>query len=265
MKPCLRPLVYGSGTCYKQGYKKGIETMLKKILLIFFLVIVVGLVLFFAINGSASRENGFRTVLDYQNGQWAEMDPIRNGIEVPLPQGGTITSYPYASFDPIGGSLPNDLSSVSPVEMVFSPLPPQLHDLLRGHASRILGGEIDSDTAVSSFYDTIERDPHRWLTLPDDFVAPAKIWARAVGRKEGRAARHSCWLKPALWDLGGYFLTSAALVVAVLKILRGEIQARGVMHAETAFDPLPFFDEVAGLVPDALPDSKLIRESFEWL
>jgi saccharopine dehydrogenase-like NADP-dependent oxidoreductase len=138
------------------------------------------------------QEKGIRTVLDYQVGQWMEVDPIRSGVEVPLPAGGVITSYPYVSRDPWFGSLPKDLSKVAPVEMFFSPLPPQLHDLLRKHTLRVYGGEIDSDTATNSFYDTVESDPRRWLTLPDDFVAPAKLWARAVGRKEGRAARSSC-------------------------------------------------------------------------
>jgi hypothetical protein len=37
------------------------------------------------------------------------------------------------------------------------------------------------------------------------------------------------------------------------------------MTAETAFDPLSFFDEVAAVLPVPLPDGRLIRESFEWL
>ena len=68
-----------------------------------------------------------------------------------------------------------------------------------------------------------------------------------------------------MWNINGFFLTSVALAAAVRKILRGEIQERGVMHAETAFEPLPFLDEAASLLPDLLPDGKLIDESFEWL
>jgi hypothetical protein len=68
-----------------------------------------------------------------------------------------------------------------------------------------------------------------------------------------------------MWNVGGYFLTSVALAVAVRKILRGEIQERGVMTAETAFEPLPFLDEAVSLLPDPLPDGKMIDESFEWL
>jgi len=211
------------------------------------------------------QDNGIRTVRVYHDGRWEETDPVRSGLDVPMTQGGTITSYPYASGDPLFGSLPRDLSTVSPVEMFFSPLPPQLHDVLREHALRVLGGDIDSDTATNSFYDTVESDPHRWLTLPDDFVPIPKLWARAVGRKEGRAARCSCWFTAPMWNVGGYFLIGAAQAVAVRKILRGEIRERGVMTAETAFEPLPFLDEVASLMPDSLPDGKLIGESFEWL
>jgi hypothetical protein len=68
-----------------------------------------------------------------------------------------------------------------------------------------------------------------------------------------------------VWEVGGYFLTGVALAAAVRLILRGQVQARGVMHAEKAFEPLPFLDEVASLIPDFLPDGKLIDESFEWM
>jgi hypothetical protein len=212
-----------------------------------------------------AQKNGIRTVCTYHDGRWVETDPVRSGLDVPLTQGGTITAYPYFSGDPLFPSLPRDLSTVSPVEIWFSPLPPQLHDLLREHALRVLGGKIDSDTATNSFYDTVESDPHRWLTLPDDFVPIPKMWVRAVGRKEGRAARCSCWFTAPMWNVGLYFLTSVALAVAVRKILRGEIRERGVMTAEMAFEPLPFFDEVVALMPDPPPDGKLIDESFEWL
>ena len=211
------------------------------------------------------QKNGIRTVLDYQAGQWVEMNPIKSGLEVPQSQSGTITSYPYASADPLWRSLPRDLSMMPPVEVFFSPLPPRLHGLLREYALRVLEGEIDSDSAIDSFYDSVERDPHRWLILLDDFVPIPKLWARAVGRKEGRAARCTCWFPPAMWSVGGYFLTSAALAAAVRKILRGEIRERGVMTAETAFEPQSFFDEVAAMLPEPPPDGKLIHESFEWL
>ena len=211
------------------------------------------------------QESGTKTVLDYQDGQWEDLDPIRCGLDVPLSPGGTIIAYPYLSSDPLFGSLPRDLARLSPVEMLFSPLPPQLHDVLRELSLRVLEGNIDPDAALNSFIDTAESDPHRYLTLPDDFVPISKTWARAVGRKEGRAARFSCCLTAPMWNVGGYFLTSVALVVAVRKILHGEIRERGVMTAETAFEPQSFFDEVVAVLPEPPPDGKLIGESFEWL
>jgi hypothetical protein len=68
-----------------------------------------------------------------------------------------------------------------------------------------------------------------------------------------------------MWDVGGYLITSAALVAAARKILRGEIRERGVMTAEAAFEPLSYFDEVVAVLPEPPPDGKLIDESFEWL
>ena len=37
------------------------------------------------------------------------------------------------------------------------------------------------------------------------------------------------------------------------------------MTAETAFEPQSFFDEVAALLPETLPDGEMIGESFGWL
>jgi hypothetical protein len=211
------------------------------------------------------QDHNVRTMHIYRSGWWIEMDPIRSGVQIPLQQGGTITAYPYSSTVPVFSGLPSDLSRVPPVEMAFSPFPPQLHDLLREQALRVIEGQIDSDSAVDALYNAIERDPHRWLTLPDDFSPVLKMWGRAVGRQGGRAARYTCWFTAPMWKVGGYFLTSVALVLAVHKILRGEIQVRGVMTAETTFELLSFFEDIVALLPDPPTDGKLIDGAFEWL
>ena len=211
------------------------------------------------------EKNGLRNVLDYQDGQWVEVDPTMSGLEVPLAERISIKSTPYFSGDDIWGQLPRGLSNLSPVEMSFSPLPPRLHALLRKHALSVLSEDIDSEAATNSFFEVVGRDPQSWLTYPPDFVLLPKMWVRAVGHKEGRAARHTSWLTAPMWNVGGFFLTSVALAVAVLKILRGEVQERGVMHAEIAFEPQSFFDEIGAMLPEPPPDGKLIGESFEWL
>lgn len=213
-----------------------------------------------------AQEAESRTVRTYQDGQWMDEDPLTNGLQAPLLQGGTVIAYPYGSYEPLFDSLPQDLARARPVEVWFTPFPSHLHDFFREQALRVSAGSVDPATALSSFYETIENDPERWLTVTDDFVAFSPDWVTSVGRKEGRAARYNCWLAPTLWDeQSAWFLTSVPLTVAVLSILSGETQERGVMTAETAFEPLSFFDEVVDLLPEPPPDGKLIGESFEWL
>ena len=210
-------------------------------------------------------ESGTKTALDFQDGEWVDLDPTTFGMDIPLLQGGTIFAYPYLSSAPLFGSLPRDLAKVSPVEMLFSPFPPQLHDVLRELSMDVLNGKVEPDAAIDSFLKTAQSDPDRYLTLPDDYRPIPKTWTCAVGRKAGRAARSSCWLTAPAWDVGGYLLTSVALAAAVLTILSGDVKKRGVLTAKEAFEPTAFFDNVAALLPEYLLDGKLINESFEWL
>jgi hypothetical protein len=213
-----------------------------------------------------TQQNKSRTVRVYHDSGWADQDPLTSGLQVPLSQGGTVTAYPYGSYDPIGGSLPDDLSRARPVQVWFSPFPPQLHDLFRKHALRVTAAYVDPVTAVNSFYETVETDPDRWLTVTEEFIAYPFQWVTAVGRKEKRAARYSCWMAPAMWiERNARLGNSAPLTAAVLRILRGEVREWGIMTAETAFKPLPFLNEVASLMPGPFPDGKLINGSFEWL
>ena len=214
-----------------------------------------------------ATEMGNRPVRTYQDGQWVDVDPVRTGVEVPLPQGDAVTAYPYGSTDPLFSTVvPLNVSRVPPVQVWFSPFPPQLADLLREHALRVTGGEVDAATAISSFFEIIESDPDRWLTLTGDFVAPPLLWVNATGSKGGRAARQMCWLSPSSWiESNNMSHTSVPLAVAALRILGGEIRERGVFWPNDAFEPLSFFDEVARLFPEPPPDGKLIGESFNWL
>ena len=213
-----------------------------------------------------AQETERRTARAYQDGRWVDVDPLTSGLQAPLPSGSTGTVFPYCSWSPLFDSLPQDLARERPLEVWFTPFPSPLHDLFREQALRVIAGDVDPATAMSSFYETMENDPGRWLTVADDFAAFSPDWVTALGSKDGRAARYNCWLAPALWnEQSAWFLTTVPLVVAVLSILRGETRELGVMTAETVFEPLPFFDEVVSLLPEPPPDGKLIGESFEWL
>lgn len=213
-----------------------------------------------------AHQSKSRTALTYQDGYWVEMDPLTNGLQVPLPHGGMVTAYPYVSIDPLFGSWPDDLATTSPVEMYFTPFPPQLHDFYRELIKRVSAGEIDPKSSINTFFETVEADPDRWLSVTDDFVAYPLDMVTAVGRKEGRAARYSCWLLPSMWiEKNAQHITSAPLTVTVLRILRGEIHEKGVNTAEKLFEPLPYLNEVASLLPELSPDGKILGESFDWL
>lgn len=213
-----------------------------------------------------AQQTESRTARVYQDGRWLDQDPLTSGLEAPLPQGGMGTAYPYGSYDPLFGSLPDDLSRVRPVQVWLGPFPPQLQGLFRERAKLVAAGDIDPTTALNSFCEMVESAPDRWLTVTTDFVAFPPQWVTSVGRKERRVARYSCWMTPAMWiERNARLWNSAPLAVAVIRILRGEIRERGVITAETAFEPLSFFDEVVAVLPARPPGGRLIDEAFEWL
>jgi len=73
-----------------------------------------------------AKETQSRTVRAYQDGQWVDVDSLTSGLQAPLPQGGTVTAYPFGSYDPLFDSLPQDLARAQPVEVWFTPFPSQL-------------------------------------------------------------------------------------------------------------------------------------------
>jgi hypothetical protein len=210
------------------------------------------------------QENGIKPIHVYRSGQWVEIDPAKEGWTVPSIDGGLSTAYPYYCCDDSWGSLPHDLSSAAPVEVGHSPFPPQLDSLLRDLSLRITKNDINAEMAVSHIFTVVGQNPQHWLTASDIFVPPAKMWVNAVGSKHGRAVRSTCYLSAPMWDVGGYFLTSVALAVSVVKILRREVHEPGVVTAEKAFDPQSFFDEVENYLPE-LAGEKMTGHSFEWL
>jgi hypothetical protein len=84
-----------------------------------------------------------------------------------------------------------------------------------------------------------------------------------TGSKDGRPARSTGRLHPLVES------TTIPLVVAALRILRGEVAARGVLPPEACFEPSSFFEEAARYAEDDGQKrdrgKPLVDESFEWL
>ena len=76
----------------------------------------------------------------------------------------------------------------------------------------------------------------------------------ATGWKDGRRARYTCWP----------IRLAGPLAIATLRILRGEVSARGVLPPEACFEPIPFFEELARYRRDEDRDKPLLGEFLEW-
>ncbi len=118
---------------------------------------------------------------------------------------------------------------------------------------------MDFSQAAVSFLEAIEEELDRGKKVPAEFLGDFAMWAEASGMKNGSKARYSCW--PA----SAWVSTSTPLAIASLKILSGEIGARGVLGPESCLDPLPFFGEVAAHVLKKNRDNvgKLLEEQWE--
>jgi hypothetical protein len=191
----------------------------------------------------------------YDNGRWTDVDARESRVSVTLPKGGTAAAYPYCSSLSI--TLPRHLPGIRSVSVVYGVPNPQLSELMFGMARQISSGELSPRAATRSFLETIAKDPGRWLEAPPGHLAAAcwDAWIVATGWKDGRRGRYTCWP----------IKHGQPLVVAALRILRGDVSVRGVLPPEACFEPQPFFDEVMALMPDPPPDGRLFDEFFEWL
>ncbi len=190
----------------------------------------------------------------YRDGRWVDVDPVDDAVRVRPPQGGEVTAHPYGSSEPI--TLPRALPGVQSVSVLWSLLPPQLNELWCELGRRVARGELDESAAALSFYEHVTAQPDRWLAGSEGYPRGV-AWAEAVGAKQGQRVRYKCWVSRDL--------TAPALATAALRILRGEIRARGVLAPESCLDPMSFLEEVAQYAPEKPAGGRLFDESFEVL
>ena len=196
-------------------------------------------------------------VRTYRDGRLVAVDPFEDATEVTLPKdGGTVSAVPIGSTEPI--TIPRRIPGVRSVSIRMALLPPQLNEILRENTRRIAEGTANAAAATMAFLDTITADPNRWLKGREDVPTGFGMMATAIGRKEKRKVRYSCW--PA----GPWESTVGPLTTAALWILQGKVRLRGVIPPEAAFDPIPFLREAARFRLKSTP-TRLLGESVETL
>ena len=191
----------------------------------------------------------------YRDGRWVDVDPIKNAVRVTLPQGREVTAIPVAIPEPI--TIPRALPGVKFVSSLYSMHPPQLHELYCELGQRIARSELDESEAAFSLFEYMAEQPKESLAAPKGCEAGWIDWVDAVGTRRGQRVRYKGW--PSV----DWTSTSGPIAVAALRILRGEIYARGVLSPESCIDPMPFFADVAQYGTEKPSDGKFLTESFE--
>jgi lysine 6-dehydrogenase len=190
----------------------------------------------------------------YRDGAWVDIVGHEHGVDVPLPGGRTVRAYPNGFPEPV--TLPRWLPSLRNVSYVEAFLPARVGEIFHGQVRRITEGACTPEQAAERYYAALDAEPDTPPT-PPSLRAPLFAIA-AQGYKDGQQVSLTC--TSGLQGAG-----TAALAAAALKLLRGEIQARGVLAPEACLAPLPFLAEVAQLLPEtSVPaDGQLITESLE--
>lgn len=168
-----------------------------------------------------------------------------------------VTAIPIGSTEPI--TFSKRIPGIRSVSVLMALLPPQLNEILRDQAGQIESRKSDAATATIAFLETITANPGRWLERRAGTPAEFGMMATAIGLKGGRKIRYSCW--PA----GPWESTVGPLTVAALRILRGDVPARGVLPPEAVFDPIPFLEAAARYGPKPPEPGRLFDESEEIL
>ena len=193
----------------------------------------------------------------YRNQRWIDVNPKEDAIRVRLPLGEEVTAYPVGLTEPI--TLPIALPSIQSVSSLWSLYPPELNEQFFKMGQRVARGELDESEAAILFYEHLVAQPEQSLTAPKGHESGWELWVEAIGTKQNKRV---CYRS---WPSSDWYSTAGPLALAVLKILKGDILAKGVLSPESCLDPMPFFAEVAQNAGVEPPDGRLLDESFELL
>jgi hypothetical protein len=190
----------------------------------------------------------------YRDGAWVDIVGHERGVDVPLPGGRTVRAYPNGFPELV--TLPRWLPGLKKVSYVEAFLPARVGETFHEQVRRITEGACTPEQAAERYYAALDAEPDTSPTPASLRAPPCAITAQ--GYKDGQRVSLTC-----TFDVRG--AGTAALAAAALKLLRGEIQERGVLAPEACLAPLPFLAEVAQLLPEtSVPaDGKMFAETLE--
>ena len=193
----------------------------------------------------------------FLNGRLTNIDPFDSGTMVTLPGGCTLAAYPVNTVEPI--TIPRYLKDVKNVSVLICIVPSPLAELMRRVTGEVSAGRMDTREAALDFAKEVKDDEGRWLTNPENAPLEFITWASATGEKNGERGEYTM-IQNTKW-----LSTAAPLSQATLRLLTGEMRERGVLPPEACFDPIPFMEDAASVMPGWPSGTRLFEESFEEL
>jgi saccharopine dehydrogenase-like NADP-dependent oxidoreductase len=205
------------------------------------------------------------TARQFVDGRHADLPAFGPAYKLPLVGGGAIEVHTQGSAEPI--TLPESIPGIEEVTMGAGFYPPQVNALIKRHIDALDPGE--EEAVVAAVRKDLAADPDRWTAeLRDDVTKGESVYLEGI--KDGRPAR--CLVEPN-WngeafaeDASGDVVTGGPLLVASLKLLRGEVAGKGIFAPEACFSPGPFFEDLrreVNLFTER--DGALVTEEFEFL
>jgi hypothetical protein len=196
---------------------------------------------------------------DYCDGSLVTVSGAAKEARVAGPGIGEIPAMLAAG--PEAFTVPRSLPGVQNVHMLLSWFPSPLNEIYRELGKRVQHGELNWSQAALRFLEEAVAEPERGPPTPSGLPVTRR-WAEAIGFKDGKRTRYTCWPNPS-WSRPNP--TPVALAVATLKILTGEITADGVVTPESCLEPLPFMHEVARWQLKTDETGSLLNEIWETL
>lgn len=192
-----------------------------------------------------------------RDGRLVTVNPSENEVVMTGLDGRPVRMYPACGPEAI--TIPRYVEGIENVSLLVSFTPFPLNELAHKLARRIIAGEINTKEAAIMFIETATSDRDRWLASTDGVPEDWPFWVTAEGIKDGSRVRYT--LRPDSRWMG----TGGPLYTAAMALLDGKVDGHGVLPPEACFDPLPFMEDVASVVPGWPSGVRLFEESFEEL